>query len=96
MRKSIITVAMQDMALLFARNANVEPDPGRWPELERALLFGPLSLASFRLQGPDSLPGAPARTRAAAGAFGAIRSPELTAEERALCNLLDRPSTRAA
>lgn len=90
------TVAMHDMALLFARNADVEPDRSRWPELERALLFGPLSPVSFRLQGPDSLPDALTRTRAAAVAFGAIRSPELTQDERALRDLLGRPATRAA
>ncbi|WP_274423838.1 flavin-containing monooxygenase [Chelativorans sp. YIM 93263] len=90
------TVAMHEMALLFARNANVEPDRSRWPELERALLFGPLSPASFRLQGPDRLADAPARTCASAEEFGAIYSPEFTQEERALHDLLGRTATRAA
>ncbi|WP_142850880.1 NAD(P)/FAD-dependent oxidoreductase [Telmatospirillum sp. J64-1] len=95
-RSGPATVTMQDMALLFARKANVEPDRNRWPELERALLFGPLSPASFRLEGPDSLPDASARTAAAAEAFGAIRSPELAQEERALRDLLSHPAPRAA
>jgi hypothetical protein len=78
------TVPMQAMALLFARRAGAEPDLARWKGLERALLFGPLSPVSFRLQGPDSLPDAAARTAAAAAAFGAIRSAEFTAEEQGL------------
>ncbi|MFD1329148.1 flavin-containing monooxygenase [Mycoplana ramosa] len=82
------SLPMQHLALIFARNAGVEPDLGRWPDLERALLFGPLSAVSFRLQGPDSLGDAPALTAAAAAAFGAIRSPDLTEEERGLKNLV--------
>lgn len=82
------SVPMQDMALLFARNAGVEPDPAHWKKLERALLFGPLSPISFRLQGPDSLEDAPVRTRAAAAAFGAIRSPDFTGEEWGLRQMI--------
>jgi dimethylaniline monooxygenase (N-oxide forming) len=78
------TVTMNAMALLFARNAGVEPTPSAWPDLERALLFGPLSPISFRLQGPDRLDDAPGRTAAAAAAFGAISSPEFNAEEQQL------------
>jgi hypothetical protein len=59
-------VPTQVMALQFARLAGVEPTLSRWPELERALLFGPLSPASFRLEGPDALADAPQRTLAAA------------------------------
>jgi dimethylaniline monooxygenase (N-oxide forming) len=47
--------AMHRMALLFAREAGVEPDLKAWPQLARALLFGPLSAISFRLSGPDHL-----------------------------------------
>ena len=50
---------------LLAREAGVEPDPGRWPRLARALLFGPQSPASFRLDGPDALPDAARRVRKA-------------------------------
>lgn len=75
------TVTMNAMALLFARNAGVEPDLNRWPDLERALLFGPLSPVSFRLQGPDSLDDAPGRTACAAAAFGAVRSNTFIPEE---------------
>ncbi|KWR87691.1 hypothetical protein [Cupriavidus sp. IDO] len=53
----------------------------RWPEVERALLFGPLSPVSLRLQGPDRLNEAATRTLAGAQAFGAIRGPEFTPEE---------------
>lgn len=90
------SVTMHEMARLFARKAHVEPDHGKWPELERALLFGPLSPVSFRLEGLDRLVDAPARTAAAARAFGAIPSAEMTAEERALSELIARPSSRAA
>ena len=72
---------MHAMALTFARNAGVEPDPEHWPELRRALLFGPLSPASFRLVGPDRRADAAARTMADAALFGCIASPTMTDEE---------------
>lgn len=78
------SVPMQQMALLFARLAGVEPNLDDHPELERALLFGPLSPASFRLDGPDRLPDAAERVRAAAEAFGHITSVDYTADERPL------------
>ncbi|MBM1174381.1 flavin-containing monooxygenase [Microvirga arabica] len=90
------SIPMQVLALLFARNAGVEPDLGRWPDLERTLLFGPLSPVSFRLQGPDSLEEAPALTAAAAACFGAIRSPEMNDEERRLRDLVTRTDTSQA
>lgn len=91
------SIPMQVLALLFARNARVEPDLGQWPELERALLFGPLSPVSFRLQGPDSLEEAPTLTAAAAASFGGIRSPEMNDEERGLKDLITRTgASRAA
>ena len=74
---------MHAMALTFARNAGVEPDPEHWPELRRALLFGPLSPASFRLVGPDRRADAAARTMADAALFGCIASPAMTDEEAA-------------
>ncbi|MDF1506182.1 FAD-dependent oxidoreductase, partial [Roseisolibacter sp. H3M3-2] len=63
-------VPMQVAARLFARAAGVEPDPRAWPALARALLFGPMSPATFRLSGPDALPAAPAAAAADAAAFG--------------------------
>lgn len=69
-------------ALTFARAAGVEPHLENWPELRRPLLFGPLAPSCFRLEGPDSLPDAPARFRRDAAAFGAIRSTDLTRRER--------------
>ena len=91
------TIPMQELALLFARNAGVEPDLGRWPDLERALLFGPLTPVSFRLQGSDGLDDAPILTASAAAAFGAIRTSEMTDEERGLRNLiLDGGEAQAA
>jgi hypothetical protein len=79
---------MHTVARLFAREGGVEPDPARWPALARALLFGPQSPVSFRLEGPDALPGAARRVAEEAAAFGAITGPELTAEEAAQLDAL--------
>ena len=68
-------------AILFSRLAGVEPDPVVYPELARALYFGPLSPESFRLEGPDALPDAVQRVQAAAAAFGAISSSAFTSEQ---------------
>jgi dimethylaniline monooxygenase (N-oxide forming) len=73
---------MHTWARLLAEQAGVEPDPARRPELARAILFGPQSPASFRLDGPDALPDAPRRVLVDAAAFGAIPDSTLTAEER--------------
>jgi cation diffusion facilitator CzcD-associated flavoprotein CzcO len=68
-------------ALTFSRAAGVEPTVGRWPDLRRALLFGPLAPSCFRLEGPDALADAPSRFARDAAAFGAITSNTLTARE---------------
>jgi len=62
--------AMHRIALVFAREAGVEPDLIAWPHLAPALLFGPLSAISFRLSGPDQLHGIEARIAAEARAVG--------------------------
>lgn len=72
---------MNLMALLFARAAGVEPEPKRWPELQRALLFGPLAPVSFRLQGRDALADAASRFAAEAMAFGCMTSSQFDASE---------------
>ena len=64
--------AMHRMALLFAREAGVEPDLKAWPQLAPALLFGPLSAISFRLSGPDHLHDIEARVAAEARASGTV------------------------
>lgn len=74
---------MHVLAVLFARLADVEPDPAEFPDLALDLLFGPLSPASFRLSGSHRLDDAPDRTRAAAAAFGAIADGAWTPEQRA-------------
>ena len=76
-------VPMHALATLFAAHAGVEPRPAAWPALERALWFGPLSPASFRLIGPDAEPDAPMRTIEAARSFNAIMEDALTSEETA-------------
>lgn len=87
---------LHELAVSLARQAGVEPDLERWPQLERALLFGPLSPVSFRLQGADCLDDAPARTQAAAEAFGAVRGAAFTPDELQLRSLIgDRSSVTA-
>jgi len=75
-------------AVGFARAAGVEPSPEDWPELRRALLFGPLAPSQFRLQGPDASTDAPARFARDAAAFGAVTSSEYTAREREHLSML--------
>ena len=65
------------MATLFARAAGVEPEVEHWPELARALMFGPLTPMSFRMSGRDSLPDAPQRFAADVRTFGAVPSNQL-------------------
>ena len=55
---------MNVVALQFAQAAGVEPALERWPDLATALLHGPMSPASFRLEGRDALTDAPARVAA--------------------------------
>ncbi|MGR9172217.1 flavin-containing monooxygenase [Rhizobium sp. KDH_Rht_773_N] len=95
-RSGPVSLPMHAAALVFARHAGVEPDLARWPQLKRALLFGPLSPASFRLQGPHALADAAARVEAQAAEFGAITSPDFTAEELAIRNLLALDPLQAA
>ncbi|AFM15111.1 putative flavoprotein involved in K+ transport [Mycolicibacterium chubuense NBB4] len=78
-------------ALTFARAAGCEPRLQTWPQLQRALLFGPLAPSCFRLEGPDALPDAPDTFAREAAAFGAITSNELTAREREYWGLVRRP-----
>lgn len=75
-------------ALTFARAAGCEPTLDDWPDLRRALLFGPLAPSCFRLQGPDALPDAAETFAREAAAFSAITSNELTRREQAYWNLL--------
>jgi len=81
-------VPMHVAAIRFARGAGVEPNVERWPELARALLFGPLSAISFRLSGRDSLPDAPRRTAEIATSQGAVPTPEFTPEQCAQLRVL--------
>lgn len=75
-------------AVMFAREAGVEPDVAKHPELARALLFGPLAPVQFRLDGHDPLPDAAERFAADAARHGAIGAPELTERERAYVALV--------
>lgn len=88
-------VPMHDLALLFAGNAGCEPSLMARPELQRALLSGPLSAVSFRLEGADILPDAVERTKAAAAAFGHIASSDSTPEESKMLSII-LPEMQAA
>lgn len=81
-------------AITFARAAGVEPTVDDWPDLRRALLFGPLAPSCFRLQGPDALPEAPIQFGCDAAAFGAITSEEFTDRERAYCAMVESAAGR--
>jgi len=96
MRSGAPSLPMHVAALIFARNAGVEPDIDHWPELERSLLFGPLSPVSFRLRGLDAQADAPAKTLAAAAAFGAIEDDRFTPEEELLCGHIRSHRKRSA
>ena len=72
---------MNVVALMFARAAGVEPALHSWPQLHRALLFGPLAPSCFRLEGPDALPDAAARLAREAAAFGAVTTNHLSERE---------------
>ena len=89
-------LTLQDAAIMLARHAGVEPDLDRWPQLERALLFGPLSAVSFRLGGADSLEDAPERTRSAAATFGQIGVETFTPEEAGLRQMVRSKLAAAA
>jgi dimethylaniline monooxygenase (N-oxide forming) len=90
---SELPLSMHKQCLLFARAAGVEPDLTRWPELRRALLFGPLSGISFRLSGPDALADAPQRFAKEAAEFGLIASPGFSADEMHRLNLLKQSAS---
>ncbi len=75
---------MHAVALRFARLAGVEPDPTDWPGIARALLFGPLTAASFRLAGPDALADAEALIAREGVIHGTADGADFTPEEQAL------------
>jgi hypothetical protein len=81
-------VPMQELAMMFAYAAGVEPELGKRPLLARALLFGPLTAMSFRLDGPDCVAEAPQRVADDAAAFGAIATPELSPEQQLQLEML--------
>ena len=90
---------MHAMAMRFARLAGVDADPSDWRGLARALLFGPLTAASFRLAGPDALPDAAEIIAREGRVHGTADGAEFTTEEKALLRELAAasadPRTRA-
>jgi len=71
---------MHALAMLFSRNAGVEPPVADFPELAAALMFGPLSAGSFRLCGPDAVDDAAEHLQRTAMASGAMQEQGLTQE----------------
>lgn len=86
---------MGDLCIQFARGAGVEPDPEQWPELKRALWFGPLAPISFRLCGPDALLDAAKRFAVEAAEFGVVPSPQLTHEQESQLRVLQQAQAAA-
>ena len=86
---------MHAVALRFARLAGVEPEPTDWPAIARALLFGPLTAASFRLTGPDALPEAAEIIAREGVIHGTADGPVFTEDERALLRELAAASQDA-
>ncbi|MCW2661679.1 MAG: putative flavoprotein involved in transport [Mycobacterium sp.] len=86
---------MNLVAVTFARAAGVEPNLDNWPQLRRALLFGPLAPSCFRLEGSDALAQAQTQFARDAATFGAITSSELTERERSHWSLVEAASTAA-
>lgn len=79
---------MHLVARRFATLAGVEPRLERWPHLARALLFGVLSPASYRLDGPEALPDAAEQVVRDTAAFGALDGAGFSAEERDMLRTL--------
>jgi dimethylaniline monooxygenase (N-oxide forming) len=72
-RCAVDKLHMPSLMMEFAGEAGVVPDLRRWSELHDALLHGPLTPMSFRLQGRDSLLEAAARVRETARTSQAVR-----------------------
>jgi len=72
---------MHRMAISFAQAIGADPDVSTYPELVRALLFGPMAAASFRIEGPEPLAGATGILAEEAARFGTVPTPELTPEQ---------------
>lgn len=83
---------MHMMAIRFARLAGVEPDVTAWPQIARALLFGPLVPDGFRLSGPDALFDAAEQVTRQAAALGAVTTRTFTEDERDLMSMLGAES----
>jgi flavin-binding monooxygenase-like protein len=81
-REARLKTFMHQMAIGLSREIGAEPDLSAHPELTRAAMFGPLAAVSFRISGPDSLLQAAKRFVEEAQQFGAVRTAELSAQQR--------------
>lgn len=84
-------VAHHRLALTLARACGVEPEPAEHPAIARALWFGPMAPARYRIAGPDALPDAPQRLMTACCAFGAMPTATLTTEQKVQLAQLREP-----
>jgi dimethylaniline monooxygenase (N-oxide forming) len=75
---------LNNLAVMLAEDAGVAPRLDARPEIARALLFGPLAPAQFRLDGHGSQPEALPRFVEAIGSFNGDTSPVPTPEQLAL------------
>jgi dimethylaniline monooxygenase (N-oxide forming) len=81
-------VFLHDLAITLASDAGVLPQLDTRPEITRALLFGPLAPAQFRLDGRGSQPEALDRYKQAIAAFAGDVSPAPTPEQLGLVTML--------
>jgi hypothetical protein len=82
------SIPMQVLALLFAREAGVEPNLATRPDLLSTLLFGPLTPISFRLSGPDCLAEAAEGAVEAARTHGALTGEALSPDQHEMVRAL--------
>ncbi|MCR5886769.1 NAD(P)-binding domain-containing protein [Hymenobacter sp. J193] len=80
--------SLHEMAMQLAANVGVAPSLERYSELAQELLFGPLTPAQFRLQGPHAQPSALADYRECLRQIGCAELAILTEEQIAHLQML--------
>ena len=87
---------MHQMAIEFSREIGTEPDLADHSELTRAVMFGPLAPISFRIGGPDALPGAVARFEEEARQFASVPTATLTPQQHEQLHALELAQNKSA
>ncbi|MBG8552006.1 flavin-containing monooxygenase [Hymenobacter guriensis] len=80
--------SLHEMATRLAANVGVVPSLERYPELAQELLFGPLTPAQFRLEGPHAQPGSLADYRECLRQIGCTAPAPPTEEQIAHLQIL--------